>query len=134
MEALVKLGTAAATRKRQRGIRSDQPSSGFERKDIKIQKVMGTSAIKEANAGLKEGLQSTSHSLNQLENILIDTPFKIEGRKMDTTIMLTIALTLALATGLLVVRAIELQQQAEAKGCPVGTPAGNASRTHCVHP
>ncbi len=26
------------------------------------------------------------------------------------------------------------QQQAEAKGCPVGTPAGNASKTRCVHP
>jgi hypothetical protein len=24
--------------------------------------------------------------------------------------------------------------QAEAKGCPVGTPAGNASKTRCVHP
>ena len=116
METLVKLGTAAATRKRQRRIRSDQPSSGFERKDIKIPKVMGTSAIKEANAGLKEGLQSTSHSLNQLENILINAPSKIEGGKMDTTIMLTIALTLALDTGLLVVPAIELQQQTEAKG------------------
>lgn len=77
---------------------------------------MGTSAIKEANAGLKEGLQSTSHSLNQLENILINAPSKIEGGKMDTTIMLTIALTLALDTGLLVVPAIELQQQTEAKG------------------
>ena len=48
--------------------------------------------------------------------------------------MLTIALTLALATGLLAVPAIELQQQAEAKGCPIGTPAGNASKTRCVSP
>jgi hypothetical protein len=71
---------------------------------------------------VKEGLQSTSHSLNQMENVLIEAPFKIEGGKMDTTIMLTIALTLALDTGLLVVPTIELQQQAEAKGCPVGTP------------
>ena len=55
MEALVKLGTAAATRKRQSGIRSDQPSSGFERKDIKIPKVMGTLAIKEANDGCERG-------------------------------------------------------------------------------
>lgn len=83
---------------------------------------------------VKEGLQSTSHSLNQMENVLIEAPFKIGGRKMDTTIMLTIALTLALATGLLAVPAIELQQQAEAKGCPIGTPAGNASKTRSVSP
>jgi hypothetical protein len=83
---------------------------------------------------VKEGLQSTNHSLNQMENVLIEAPFKIQGGKMDTTIMLTIALCLALATGLLMVPAIELQQQAEANGCPVGTPAANASKTRCVRP
>lgn len=48
--------------------------------------------------------------------------------------MLTIALTLALDTGLLVVPTIELQQQAEAKDAPCALPAGNASKTRCVHP
>ena len=134
MEALVKLGTAAATRKRQRGIRSDQPSSGFERQDIKIpKKSWEHQLLKKQMMDVKEA-QSTSHSLNQMENVLIEAPFKIEGGKMDTRMMLTIALTLALATGLLVVPAIELQQQAEAKGCPIGTPAGNASKTRFVHP
>ena len=57
-----------------------------------------------------------------MENVLIEAPFKIEGGKMDTRMMLTIALTLALATGLLVVPAIELQQQAETKDAPLALP------------
>jgi hypothetical protein len=134
LEALVKFGNAAATRKRQSGIRSDQPSSGFERQDIKIpKKSWEHQLLKKQMMDVKEA-QSTSHSLNQMENVLIEAPFKIEGGKMDTRIMLTIALTLALATGLSVVPAIELQQQAETKGCAVGTPAANSSKTRCVHP
>jgi hypothetical protein len=53
-----------------------------------------------------------------------------------TTSMAIIAIIAAL--GLLGVVAITIVtiplQQAEAKGCPVGTPAGNASKTRCVFP
>jgi hypothetical protein len=44
---------------------------------------------------------------------------------------------LVAAFGLVTVVAVDIiitAQEAEAKGCPVGTPAPNASRTRCFRP
>jgi uncharacterized membrane protein len=58
-------------------------------------------------------------------------------RKMvnDTTLAI-VALVAALGLlGVVVVDSINVpQQQAFAKGCPLSTPAADASKTHCVHP
>ena len=49
-------------------------------------------------------------------------------------IAIVASLTLLGVVIVLAVVTIPLQQQAEAKGCPVGTPAANASKTRCIHP
>ena len=54
---------------------------------------------------------------------------------MNIEILAILAILLAL--GLVAAIAVEVSsivQEAEAKGCPAGNPAGNASRTRCVHP
>jgi hypothetical protein len=47
-----------------------------------------------------------------------------------------VIIAIVIALGLLGAVAITLViiQHAEARECPVGTPAGNASKTRCVHP
>jgi hypothetical protein len=57
---------------------------------------------------------------------------KEQNTKVLDTI--TTVLAVALVIGLLVAPAIQLQQQAEAKGCPLTSPAANASKTRCFHP
>ena len=56
---------------------------------------------------------------------------KEQNTKVLDTI--TTVLAVALVIGLLVAPAIQLQQQAEAKGCPLTNPAANASKTRCFH-
>jgi len=55
---------------------------------------------------------------------------------MNTEAMLTISAIIA-AFGIVTVVAVEalsIVQEAEARGCPVSTPAANASKTRCIHP
>jgi hypothetical protein len=57
---------------------------------------------------------------------------KEQNTKVLDTI--TTVFAVALVIGLLAAPAIQLQQQAEAKGYPLTSPAANASKTCCVHP
>ena len=57
---------------------------------------------------------------------------KEQNTKVLDTI--TTVFAVALVIGLLAAPAIQLQQQAEAKGCPLTNPAANASKTRCFHP
>ena len=57
---------------------------------------------------------------------------------MNSEIMMLLIIVIGIVIGLLVVPAIELQQQAEAapvgiQGCPHTGPAGNASKVRCIH-
>jgi hypothetical protein len=54
---------------------------------------------------------------------------------MNNTTFVIIAIVAALALlGVVVVTVVTISQEAEARGCPLGTPAPNASKLRCLRP
>jgi hypothetical protein len=71
--------------------------------------------------------------------IIIDHTMGNDSQKARTTTSIAVIAIIAIVAllgvvALTVAVIIPLQQEAEARGCPLATPAINASKTRCFHP